>query len=420
MNPIPLHPVSSEVHKVIDSGVKLKIVIVEDDHFQLKLLSEKFSMLGYKDITAFDDGPTALAHMTHTNSDSTVVVLNLEKIVRGKANLLQKLKIVSFTGAVILTSGTGERRVQSTAARSSPFGLSVAGHLKRPVQLQKLERILNDFSTQIRLAISGGRQHRYSAERLSQAIEAGELCNVYQPKILLRTGELVGVEALVRWQHPDDGLVLPGQFLDLAEENDLIDDIARQVLRNALEDNNHWKDLGREITIAVNISMYNLNTREFVSYLENELSISGVKPQNLTLEITESKIVPDYPLVLDVLTRLRLRRVNLSIDHFGKGSYSMAQLRDIPFNELKIDRGFIHAAHDNPEHQDVVDLSMQLAKDLGIASVAEGVEDEVDWNYMGNSGCDLAQGFFIGKPMKASELGEWQTEWSARYQDLSG
>ena len=173
---------------MIDSGVKLKIIIVEDDHFQLKLLSEKFSMLGYKDITAFDDGPTALAHMTHANTDSTVLVLNLEKLVRGNANLLQKLKIVSFTGAVILISGTGERRVQSTAARSSPFGLSVAGHLKRPVQLEKLERILNDFSTQIRLAIGGGRQHRYSAERLSQAREAGEPWIVYRPKILAPRG----------------------------------------------------------------------------------------------------------------------------------------------------------------------------------------------------------------------------------------
>ena len=125
----------------------MKIVIVEDDHFQLKLLSEKFSMLGYRDIAAFDDGPTALAHMTRENTDSTVLVLNLEKLVRGKANLLQKLKIVSFTGAVILISNSGERRVQSTAARSSPFGLNVAGHLKRPVQLGRLERILNDFST---------------------------------------------------------------------------------------------------------------------------------------------------------------------------------------------------------------------------------------------------------------------------------
>ena len=419
MKPSTSDPLASEVPKLKDSAVKLKIIIVEDDQFQLKLLSQQFSMLGYEDVTAFDDGPTALVHMTRSNLDSTVIMLNLDMLAAGKSNLLEKLKIVNFTGAVILVSKTGERRVQSTAARSSPYGLNISGHLQRPVQQEKLQRILQDFSTQRRLAISGGSQHRYTAESLMRAIKAGELCNVYQPKILLSTGELVGVEALVRWQHPDDGLVLPGQFITLAEENNLIDDIARQVVRNALQDNRHWKDFGGEITIAVNISMYNLNTREFISYLENELSISGVKPQNLILEITETKLIQDYPLVLDMLTRLRLRRVNLSIDHFGKAKSSLAQLRDIPFNELKIDRGFIHEAHDNAELHDVVDESMQLARDLGITSVAEGVEDEADWNYLGNSGCDLAQGFFIGKPMKASELGEWQTHWASRYKELS-
>lgn len=401
------------------SAVKLKIVIVEDDQFQLKLLSHQFSMLGHEDITAFDDGEVALSHIEGLNVDSTVIILNLDMFAMSESNLGQILKERNFTGAVILVSNTGERRVQLTSARASPYGLNVVGHLKRPVQQGKLQRILHDFSIQRGKAISGGERHHYSAERLKLAIETGELFNLYQPKVMLSNGKLTGVEALVRWEHPDDGAVLPELFIDLAEENNLIDDIARQVLRNALNDNEYWKHLGEEIKVAVNISMYNLNTRDFVSYLENELSSSGVRPQNLTLEVTESKIIQDYSLVLDMLTRLRLRQVNLSIDNFGLGKSSIAQLRDIPFNELKISRSFVHSAHNNAALHDIVDGSTRLAKDLGIISVAEGVEDEADWNYLESSGCDSAQGYFIGKPMKAEELAQWHTQWATRYNELA-
>ena len=403
-----------------DSPTKIKIIIIEDDQFQLRLLSSQFEMLGYQDVTAFDDGPTALEYMSGRKLDWTVMVLNLDMLVQGQANFLKKLKEDNFTGGLLLISNTGERRVQPTADRKSPFNLNIIGHLKKPVQQGKLQKSLTKFSLRKENVAGSSTQQRYTVERLVQAIEAGELRNVYQPKVLLSTGELVGVEALVRWEHPQDGMILPGQFIGLAEESSLIDKIARQVVRNALIDSTYWKDLGAEITVSVNISMYNLNTRDFVSYLENELSNSGVRPQNLTLEITESKLMEDYSMVLDMLTRLRLRRVNLSIDDFGTGKYTASQLRDIPFNELKIDRGFVHTAHDNVNLHDVVDGSMRVAKNLGIKTVGEGVEDEADWNYLGDSGCDSAQGFFIGKPMKAEDLVGWQGQWADRFKKLAG
>ena len=406
-------------HEAEESQATTQIVIVDDDQFQLKLLSHQLSMVGYKNVTAFDDGQTALDHMRGQVLDSTIVILDLNMPNMDGLEFLQRLQETKFTGALLLVSGEDERVLQSAETLASSYDLWVLGHLNKPVQQEQLQKYLKLLAAQKEKSLVGEKQYIYEATRLKQAIDAGELSNFYQPKVNLETGELVGVEALVRWEHPQDGIILPDSFIDLAEENELIDNIAQQVLSNALADSNKWKELGIDITIAVNISMYNLNTREFISYLENELLTSGINPQDLILEVTESKLMRDYSLVLDMLTRLRLRRVNLSIDDFGTGHSSMTQLRDIPFNELKIDRGFVHSACDNATLHGIFDGSIQLAKNLGIKTVAEGVENEADWTFLGGSGCDLAQGFFIGKPMRAPELSAWKSRWAERYAGFS-
>lgn len=406
-------------HESKGSQATTQIIIVDDDQFQLKLLSHQLSMVGYKNVTAFDDGQTALDHMANQILDSTIVILDLNMPNMDGLEFLQKLQEEKFTGALLLVSGEDERVLQSAEALASSYKLWVLGHLNKPVQQEQLQKYLKQLDAEKEKSLIGEKQYIYEASRLKQAIDSGELSNFYQPKVRLDTGELVGVEALVRWEHPDDGLILPDNFIDLAEENELIDGIAQQVLSNALSDSRVWKDAGTNITIAVNISMYNLNTRDFISYLEKELLNSGVNPQDLILEVTESKLMKDYSLVLDMLTRLRLRRVNLSIDDFGTGHSSMTQLRDIPFNELKIDRGFVHSACDNATLHGIFDGSIQLAKNLGIKTVAEGVENEADWSFLDGSGCDLAQGFFIGKPMRALELNDWKVQWAERYEKIA-
>ncbi|MEQ8955480.1 MAG: EAL domain-containing protein, partial [Gammaproteobacteria bacterium] len=159
--------------------------------------------------------------------------------------------------------------------------------------------------------------------------------------------------------------------------------------------------------------------RDFVNFVEDELTTSGVDPQNLTLEVTESRLVKDYSVVLDMLTRLRLRRVNLSIDDFGYRNASMSDLRNIPISELKIDGEFVHSAWDNAQLHEIFADSMKMAKNLGVKTVAEGVESEEDFNYSNRSGCDQAQGYFIGKPMQAKYLMEWREQWLERYSRIA-
>jgi EAL domain-containing protein (putative c-di-GMP-specific phosphodiesterase class I) len=222
------------------------------------------------------------------------------------------------------------------------------------------------------------------------------------------------VESLVRWVHPVDGMVFPDQFIALAEQSGLIERLTRTVLHNALTQASLWHSTGLPLRVAVNLSMDNLKVLNFLDYVLNLTGLAGVAPQNIVLEITESSLMQDQRVPLEILTRLRLHHFCLSIDDFGTGNSSLSQLRDIPFDELKIDQSFVHGACSNETQRAMFDASLGLAKQLKMESVAEGVEDRADWNFVRERGCDVAQGYFIGKPMSPEAFPAWQADWESR------
>ena len=244
--------------------------------------------------------------------------------------------------------------------------------------------------------------------------------NYYQPKVAVANGRVVGVEALVRWRHPVDGLVFPDQFIGVAEAHGLIDALTRGVLHETLAQAKVWREAGLALRVAVNVSMDNLHDVEFANFIGEQTANAGVAVQDVVLEVTESRLMGDLRTPLDVLTRLRLKRFGLSIDDFGTGHSSLAQLRDLPFDELKIDRGFVHDAWKNATLGAIFNASLHLARQLGMEVVAEGVEDRDDWDFLRRSGCDLAQGYFIARPMPAADLPTWIDSWKQRLQDTEG
>jgi EAL domain-containing protein (putative c-di-GMP-specific phosphodiesterase class I) len=226
----------------------------------------------------------------------------------------------------------------------------------------------------------------------------------------------VGVETLVRWHHPEDGLVFPDQFIHVAEEHGLINDLTQFVLLQAFTQAKKWQQAGFELRVSVNVSMDNLTSLDFQDHVVKLAADVGILPQKLVLEITESQLMGDMRVSLEILTRLRLKRFRLSIDDFGTGHSSLAQLRDIPFDELKIDQGFVHGASKNETLRVIYDASLALAKQLNMESVAEGVEDRDDWELLRRTGCDLAQGNFVSKPLLAEEIPAWIKVWLNRVQ----
>ncbi|MGD0166405.1 MAG: EAL domain-containing protein [Gaiellaceae bacterium] len=242
---------------------------------------------------------------------------------------------------------------------------------------------------------------------LRRALENKELVLFYQPKADIRTGKVHGVEALLRWQHPEHGLTFPDDFIPLAEHTGLIRPLTLYVLNEALEQSYHWQQQGITLNIAVNLSARNLLDSELPDDVAQLLETWHVDPALLKLEITENTIMVDPPKALEVLTRLRDLGVGLSIDDFGTGYSSLSYLRKLPVDELKIDRSFVMNMPQSENDQQIVRSTIDLSRNLGLKVVAEGVETKEIWRDLAALGCDVAQGYYLTRPIPPQELVEW-------------
>ena len=231
-------------------------------------------------------------------------------------------------------------------------------------------------------------------------------------------GKLVGVEALVRWQHPTDGLLGADAIVEIAENHGMIDALTRRVLQMGLAQLQVWRDTGLRLRVAINVSMQNLAQLSFPEYVMGEVLRHGLTPRDLRLEVTESQLLRDVRVPMDILTRLRLKRIGLSIDDFGTGHSSLSQLCNLPFDELKIDRGFVHGSHEHATQRAIFHASLTMAHQLNMTAVAEGVEDRADWDFVCRAGCDIVQGYFVAKPMPADEIPAWNQAWIQRFGGL--
>jgi diguanylate cyclase (GGDEF)-like protein/PAS domain S-box-containing protein len=265
------------------------------------------------------------------------------------------------------------------------------------------------------IVVYASEQDHYSAERLALggelrlAIENNELILQYQPKLDL-TGRLAGVEALVRWRHPQRGIIAPDEFIGLAEHIGLIKPLTRWVLDAALQQCRTWLNTGLGIQVAVNVSMHDLHDDTLPDTIARLLVARGVPAEYLRIEITEGAIMSDAGRALSVLTRLRALGVSISVDDFGTGYSSLAYLKRLPVDELKIDRSFIRNIATDEEDAAIVRSTIGLGHELGLTIVAEGVEDQAGWDQLSLFGCDRAQGYFMARPLFAPDLNRWLTD----------
>jgi diguanylate cyclase (GGDEF)-like protein len=252
-----------------------------------------------------------------------------------------------------------------------------------------------DVNDADRLALAG---------ELRRAIENDELVLHYQPKASLETGRIVGVEALVRWVHPERGFIPPDEFIPLAERTGLIKPLSRHVVAAALRQCEAWNALGLDLHVAVNLTIPDLLDVELPDRVAALLAETRVRPDQLEFEITESTILADPFRVRQVLSRFDELGVGLAIDDFGTGYSSFAVLKSLPVATIKIDRSFVMGMCDDESDATIVRSTIDLARNLGLDVVAEGVESEEAWDALRAHGCSLAQGYFISRPVPADEL----------------
>jgi diguanylate cyclase (GGDEF)-like protein/PAS domain S-box-containing protein len=235
---------------------------------------------------------------------------------------------------------------------------------------------------------------------LRRGIERGELCLHYQPKIDLATKRVIGAEALVRWQHPTRGLMLPGKFIEVAEESGLILPLGEWVLRAACEQLRAWQRDGIEMHVAINVSARQfIQQRNLADIVMGVMAESGVDPQFIEIELTEGAIMKDAEGSISTLERMRSRGIAISIDDFGTGYSSLSYLRRLPLDILKIDQSFVRDITTDHNDAAIVRAIIGLAQTLGIKVIAEGVEDENQLSFLNSNGCDYGQGFLFGKPV---------------------
>ncbi|MCV6588592.1 MAG: EAL domain-containing protein [Marinobacterium sp.] len=251
---------------------------------------------------------------------------------------------------------------------------------------------------------------------LKAAIEQDQLVLFYQPKLDIRQGVISHLEALVRWIHPEQGMVPPDAFISIAEQTGQIDNLTRWVIREAARQYSVWAGQGLKLSIAVNISAENLKNQRFTAELREIWQQFELPVDALSLEVTESAVVDDPACAVAMLCEIREAGIKLSIDDYGTGYSSLAQLKQLPVDELKIDRSFVDRVACDTDDQIIVRSTIRMAHDMGLSVVAEGIEDQQTLDWLAQQQCDLAQGYFISRPQPAAELERWleQSDWDPR------
>lgn len=385
------------------------LIVVDDEPEMGEFICNVARKQGFDSINATH----AAEFVTQYKDETSVVVLDLFMPDIDGIELIRFLGKHKSNASIILMSGVDKSVLYSAQELALELGLYLLGTMTKPFRKDEFVTLLKQSQRRSDnpLITEQATEHKITVDELSRAIHSGELETYYQPQIEIASKRLVGAETLIRWNHPTRGLIAPDNFLPLAEGTELIDEIARFVLDKAIQQRRHWQDAGIAIDVSVNISAQTVSDYGFPEQLLATTHKYQVEPRNIILEITETSAISDLSRSLDILTRIRMKGFKLSIDDFGTGHSSLEKLARIPFTELKIDRSFIRHLDKDPVSNTIAKLSIMLAHEMEMTTVAEGVESKETWKKLKLLGCDRAQGFWMSRPIPAEELPHWLEKW---------
>jgi len=403
------------------------VLVVEDSVVQRGYLVGLLRQLEFGEICEAGDGNEALQILERCKEPMYLVLTDLEMPGMDGIELTYQLRERRLAEHLIVVSARDPRLleiIENMACEDASIGL--LGTLLKPVQLESLTQLLckaGGRSDDCMPASTAPQQQVAPAtlEELAAALERQEFLPFFQPKIAMANGQLKGVEALARWQHPQRGLLAPVHFIDTLEGHPLMADFTLALVRQVLQRMLDWQQAGLpSLTVSVNLSAENLADRAFIDRLTGQVMDFGVTPASLVWEVTETSVMRQLSQALTNMGRLRLMGFGLAMDDFGIGYSSMQQFARCPFTELKIDRAFVNGATQWPNRHMVLKSALDLGQSLGVATVAEGVETVEDWKLLRDLGCDMAQGYLLAKPMPAEELVGWMRQDRRRLRALAG
>ena len=388
----------------------LCVMVVEDHGFQRRMAVRLLAELGVPATLEAADGHAALELLERDGRTPDVVLVDLDLPGMDGIELIGHIAQRRLARSVALASALDSALMNTVQTMARAYGLRVLGAIEKPLTQSKLGDLLELFEAGDREADEEVHAE-VDAAQLREALEHDEIMPYFQPQVTFTNGQVIAVEALARWQRADGSMVGPNQFVAVAEREGLIDALTERVLDRACAWKQRWAQRGMHLKLAVNMSMLNLRRIDAADRFQAIVRGHGVDPREVVLELTESSVMEEAASALHVLARLRLKGFGLSIDDFGTGYSSLSQLSQIPFTELKIDRSFISGAPRNPRKRAVVEASLDLARKLNLAVVAEGLESVDEWQMLAELGCTFGQGYLIGRPASGEQLPELIARW---------
>ncbi|MGQ4277520.1 EAL domain-containing response regulator [Pseudidiomarina sp. E22-M8] len=387
-----------------------RLLVLDDDSQVSITIREMAQAAGYtaKSCTCTDD-------FFSLNSDfkPTHIVLDLAMPGLDGVEVMRRLAQENCAATIIIVSGLGEKVLNAAKTAADESGLRVAGILSKPFRISALRALISTYSNDLSNSTSQPTKlAEISIEQLKNALTEQRLEVHYQPQIGCRKRNIVGFEALARIRGKQNELIMPDRFISLAEREGLIHQLTLQVFEQAIS---WFADVmgGTDYTLSLNTSPSIFVDADFPSKL-TELCISkGLAPHRIKLEVTETSTAKNASLALELLTQLRVKGFLVAIDDFGVGYSSTEQLVRQPFSELKIDKNFIIPIAHSEEAQKIAASLIALARALKLTTTAEGVEDERSLTLLADAGCDLAQGFFISRPIAPESILEWIKQFTA-------
>ncbi|KAF1717894.1 diguanylate phosphodiesterase [Pseudoxanthomonas yeongjuensis] len=380
----------------------LRALVVDDDPLMTTLIAMLLRDCGFVQVEIAGGGQAALEHLSRRTVHLLICDLNMPGM--DGVQLMSRIAALEQRPAIILVSGEHSRILDSSRQFAEAKQLTLLGVLRKPVARDPLISLLDLYRPEIGLPRADPVHAPMDAAYLSKGIGSGAARLRYQPKIDLRSGELIGVEALLHWTDPTFGVVPSVHVVDAAERCDLIDELTLVVLAQAAHDRRTAADKGIFLNFAINVSLKNLRDADIVERMLEAVASELGEPADFTLEITETHLVDDLAKILEPLLRLRLFGFKISLDDYGTGASSMQLLSQLPSTELKIDRSFVTAAPRSMQGRAFMQSAVELGLQMGQSIVAEGIETEEERALALELGCEIGQGYLFSRPLIFEDL----------------
>lgn len=382
----------------------MRVLVIDDEEDICDIIAEIAARRGLE-VKTLSNTERAAEVLAAFSPD--FVMLDLMMPGTDGVELLRLLAEHARGAKLCLMSGSDARVLNSARRLGSAHGLDVIAALEKPLDMQ----VLNKLFEQVANGAGGAAPDQVD---LAQAIASGQFILHYQPVVDMATRRVKGVEALARWAHPRRGMLSPDAFLEQVVNDGLMQALTDVVVQTAVAQAARWHSAGEVLTLSMNVTASTLLDLSLPDRIAELCRQHALPPERLILEVTETEAMRDVTRTMDVLLRMRIRNIGVSIDDFGTGHSSLRELQRMPFSEMKIDKSFVSDMTVSHDCAVIVKAIIDLGHNLGLKVIAEGVETAQVWRALNDKGCDFAQGYLVSKAMPAQEFDAWLQAWRAK------